>query len=126
MYNLLMKKTTYNEIDAVNYMNQILQGVQYCHIRRILHRDLKPGNILLVNTFSNTLKIGDFGLAIELPPHKSLIDFDSVGAVGTKRYMAPEVYYDERYGTSCDVWSCGTICKILNSTMRFNNRITEV
>ena len=49
------------------YMFQILQGLEYAHAQRILHRDLKPQNIL-VDRATNTCKIADFGLARSFVP----------------------------------------------------------
>ena len=45
-----------------SYMYQMLQGVAYCHTHRVLHRDLKPQN-LLIDRRTNSLKLADFGLA---------------------------------------------------------------
>lgn len=44
------------------FLYQILDGLSYCHSRRILHRDLKPAN-LLIDRVTNTIKLADFGLA---------------------------------------------------------------
>ena len=49
------------------YMHQMLRGIQYSHSHRVIHRDLKPQNIL-VDCRTNTLKIADFGLARSFTP----------------------------------------------------------
>lgn len=47
--------------DLQSYLYQILEGIQFCHCRRVLHRDLKPQNLLIDN--KGVIKLADFGLA---------------------------------------------------------------
>ena len=85
-------------------MLQILQSVGYLHAHRILHRDLKPQNIL-VDTLG-TIKIADFGLARQysIPIKKYTHE------VVTVWYRAPEVLLGcVEYTTSVDMWSIGCI-----------------
>lgn len=56
----------HTEPNSVNYMRQILEGVQYIHRKRIIHLDLKPENIVCVNGSGTLIKIIDFGLACKL------------------------------------------------------------
>uniref|UniRef100_UPI00358EDA8F cyclin-dependent kinase 1-like n=1 Tax=Myxine glutinosa TaxID=7769 RepID=UPI00358EDA8F len=86
------------------YMNQLLEGIVFCHSRRILHRDLKPQN-LLVDT-KGTLKIADFGLARALGIPVRIYTHEVV----TLWYRAPELLLGAvRYSTPIDCWSIGTI-----------------
>ena len=87
-----------------SYMYQMMRGIAYCHSHRIMHRDLKPQNLLI--DVSGYLKLADFGLArafsIPLRPYSH--------EVVTLWYRAPEVLLnDPRYSTPIDVWSAGTI-----------------
>lgn len=50
-----------------SYVYQILKAMQFCHSHRVLHRDLKPQNIL-IDRASNTVKVADFGLARSFTP----------------------------------------------------------
>lgn len=56
----------HTEPNSVNYMRQILEGIQYIHSKRIVHLDLKPENIICVNSAGSLIKIIDFGLACKL------------------------------------------------------------
>ena len=84
-----------------NLMRQLLNGVAYCHSKGILHRDLKPPNLLL-NRWG-ILKITDFGSS------KDIDSADSIGGT-SYGYLAPDVIYGNReYTGSIDMWSAGCI-----------------
>ncbi|OAD54226.1 Cyclin-dependent kinase 7 [Eufriesea mexicana] len=86
------------------YMIQTLQGLDYLHYNWILHRDLKPNN-LLVNA-EGVLKIGDFGLAKFFGSPNRI----NTHQVVTRWYRAPELLYGARlYGTGIDMWAVGCI-----------------
>lgn len=82
----------------IPFLIQILQALAYIHRRGLLHRDLKPGNILVVNT---QVKVLDFGLSIDIDR--------ATGTVGTLAYMPPEVLFGHPAGTSSDLYSFGLI-----------------
>lgn len=86
-------------------IHQLLSGLAYCHGRRILHRDLKPQNLLLDES-GTVLKIADFGLARTFtPPSKP-----KTQEVVTLWYRAPELLLGEKcYGAAVDLWSVGCI-----------------
>ncbi|KAA0704509.1 Myosin light chain kinase, smooth muscle [Triplophysa tibetana] len=100
----------YTEPTSVNYMRQILEGVRYLHRKRILHLDLKPENIICVNSTGTLIKIIDFGLACKLEPGKPLMVLH-----GTPEFVAPEVINYEPLDLVTDMWSIGVICYILLS-----------
>ena len=87
------------------FLYQILRGLRYLHSARVLHRDIKPGN-LLVNS-NCVLKICDFGLArIEEPDSTKNMTQEVV----TQYYRAPELLMGAKnYGAEVDVWSVGCI-----------------
>ncbi|CAH9054607.1 unnamed protein product [Cuscuta europaea] len=86
------------------FLFQLLRGLKYLHSANILHRDLKPGN-LLINANCD-LKICDFGLART----SSGKDQFMTEYVVTRWYRAPELLLCcDNYGTSIDVWSVGCI-----------------
>ena len=82
----------------------IASAVAYLHERRILFRDLKPANIGFDK--ENTLKLFDFGLAVEIPYHEDPgTTFKLAGNTGTSRYMAVEVIRKDPYNLKADVFS---------------------
>ncbi|XP_077285761.1 cyclin-dependent kinase 7 [Arctopsyche grandis] len=86
------------------YVIQTLQGLEYLHSSWILHRDLKPNN-LLVNA-AGVLKIGDFGLAKSYGSPYRIYTHQVV----TRWYRCPELLFGSRqYGTGVDMWAIGCI-----------------
>ena len=87
-----------------SFMHQLLQGIAFCHDNRVLHRDLKPQN-LLINT-KGQLKLADFGLARAFGIPVNTFSNEVV----TLWYRAPDVLLGSRtYNTSIDLWSAGCI-----------------
>ncbi|CDO57706.1 hypothetical protein DV495_004626 [Geotrichum candidum] len=86
------------------FMIQLIKGIRYCHSHRILHRDLKPQNLLIDK--EGNLKVADFGLARAFGvPLRSYTH-----EVVTLWYRAPEVLLGSRqYSTGIDMWSIGCI-----------------
>ena len=83
---------------------QLLRGLSYCHSRNILHRDLKPQN-LLINK-SGELKLADFGLARAFGIPVRCYSAEVV----TLWYRPPDVLFGAKlYTTSIDMWSAGCI-----------------
>ncbi|XP_076908756.1 putative serine/threonine-protein kinase At1g54610 [Bidens hawaiensis] len=87
------------------YMQQLLSGLEHCHNRHVLHRDIKGSNLLLDN--DGGLKIADFGLASFFDPnHKQPM----TSRVVTLWYRPPELLFGATdYGVGIDLWSAGCI-----------------
>ncbi|XP_039991866.1 myosin light chain kinase, smooth muscle-like [Xiphias gladius] len=100
----------HTEPTSARYMQQILEGMQYVHRQNIVHLDLKPENIVCVDTTGTKIKIIDFGLASKLEDGKHLMVMH-----GTPEFVAPEVINYEPVGLETDMWSIGVICFILLS-----------
>ncbi|KAK6237154.1 hypothetical protein SCA6_012491 [Theobroma cacao] len=95
------------------FLYQILRGIAYCHSHRVLHRDLKPQN-LLIDRSTNALKLADFGLAraFGIPVRTFTHEVSRITEfkVVTLWYRAPEILLGSRhYSTPVDVWSVGCI-----------------
>ncbi|KAI4964223.1 hypothetical protein ZWY2020_006835 [Hordeum vulgare] len=94
------------EDEARRYFQQLINAVDYCHIRGVYHRDLKLENLLL-DTAGN-LKVSDFGLSAISEQAKA--DGLLHTTCGTPNYVSPEVIEDKGYdGAFADLWSCGVI-----------------
>lgn len=104
-----------------SFLFQLLTGVAYCHHHRVLHRDLKPQN-LLINR-EGELKLADFGLARAFGiPVRSYTH-----EVVTLWYRAPDVLLGSRkYSTPVDIWSVGCIfAEMVNGTPLFTGNSEE-
>ncbi|KHJ94829.1 kinase domain protein [Oesophagostomum dentatum] len=89
---------------AKSFLWQLLQALAYCHTRRVLHRDLKPQNLLVDN--NGVIKLADFGLARNFSIPSRVYTHEVV----TLWYRAPEILLGGRYySTAIDVWSLGCI-----------------
>ncbi len=78
----------------------------YLNKRNIVHRDMKPDNILIGE--NNEIKLVDFGFARALEP-EVLNTSSEMTALGTPYYMSPEMIEGNKSSSKCDVWSCGII-----------------
>ncbi|EFJ44520.1 hypothetical protein VOLCADRAFT_64667 [Volvox carteri f. nagariensis] len=96
------------------YTYQMLSGLEYCHRRRILHRDLKPQNLLIDLHRGNRLKIADFGLSRAFGLPVRLLSPEVV----TLWYRPPELLLGGKvYGTPVDIWSVA--CVVLELSNRW-------
>ncbi|GME68706.1 unnamed protein product [[Candida] boidinii] len=98
------KKITILPSDIKSWMLMTLRGLHHCHRNSILHRDLKPNNLLI--SPNGYLKIADFGLARSLgTPNENL-----TSNVVTRWYRAPELLFGARhYTVAVDMWAVGII-----------------
>ncbi|CBZ33224.1 protein kinase, putative, partial [Leishmania donovani] len=101
----LLKVRRFSVAETQYVMLQCLSALQYMHSECVIHRDLKPGNIMLDRELN--VKIGDFGLAAELQ-----YDGERKRTIcGTPNYIAPEIIDHKSHGHSyeVDTWSLGVI-----------------
>ncbi|KAL9244194.1 hypothetical protein vseg_017996 [Gypsophila vaccaria] len=95
----------FTEAQIKCYMQQLLSGLEHCHGRGVLHRDIKGSNLLINN--DGVLKIGDFGLATFFKPDQKQ---PLTSRVVTLWYRAPELLLGAtNYGVAVDMWSVGCI-----------------
>ena len=96
---LLKKKISVSLATQLTF--QIAVGILFLHNMEIIHRDIKPGNIMVKN---NTIKIGDFGFATK--------DKFAETNLGSLPYQAPEIFVADEgkaYDNKVDVWALNTI-----------------
>jgi hypothetical protein len=115
MYNSETGAPNITLAEMVEMALDVARGMAYLHGRKplpVIHRDLKPGNLML--TRAGRVKIGDFGLSKTMSvrhkmPQNLHENFSMTGETGSYRYMAPEVFRHEFYGTSVDVYAASMI-----------------
>ena len=90
---------------AVNYLRQIASGLTAVHAKNILHRDLKPGNIMLRK--NDTIALIDFGLAKRAKLESAITDKGEI--FGTPYYMSPEQGHGVKVDERSDIYSLGVI-----------------
>ncbi|EFC37695.1 predicted protein [Naegleria gruberi] len=103
MMDLLKSRTRLTEQEARFFLHQILLACLYMNEKKVIHRDLKLGNLFLTDKME--IKIGDFGLATE-------VEFDGERKktiCGTPNYIAPEILYNKGHSFEVDIWSIGVI-----------------
>ncbi|CAI4061053.1 hypothetical protein SKDZ_06G0750 [Saccharomyces kudriavzevii ZP591] len=106
LFDRILKKGKFTEVDAVRILVEILSAVKYMHSQNIVHRDLKPENLLYVDKSDESpLVVADFGIAKKLKSDEELI-YKPAGSLG---YVAPEVLTQDGHGKPCDIWSIGVI-----------------
>jgi serine/threonine-protein kinase len=102
--NLIRGKKPMPIHDIIDFSKQICRGLRYAHSQNIIHRDIKPGNILVDK--ENVARITDFGIAKIF----SLSGLTMTGvAVGTPEYMAPEQAEGGSVDSQADIYSLGTV-----------------
>ncbi|XP_065856109.1 cyclin-dependent kinase C-2 C-like [Euphorbia lathyris] len=112
----------FSESQIKCYIKQLLCGIEHCHTRGVMHRDIKVSNILVNN--DGILKIGDFGLANVLSEKNK---HQLTSRVVTLWYRPPELLMGSTsYGVSVDLWSVGCVfAELLLGKPLFKGR-TEV
>jgi len=108
LFEKIVKMEDYNEKYASIIIKQVLMIVRDLHKVDIVHQDMKPENLLLVDKESPAIKLCDFGLA-EIADD----EVELVGLAGSTPYMAPEVVEGTGHGKPVDVYASGVIMYIL-------------
>ncbi|XP_062370425.1 serine/threonine-protein kinase PAK 3-like [Cinclus cinclus] len=99
----IVTQTRMAEGEMAAVSRECLQGLDFLHSSRVIHRDLKSSNILL--GMDGSVKLADFGLCAQLGPEQDQCS----SMVGTAHWMAPEVVTSSPYGPKVDIWSFGIV-----------------
>jgi len=92
--------------EAVDWIAQSCRGLEYAHRHGLVHRDVKPGNLLLSEA-DGTIKLADFGIAKTSSDESSITQVGSV--LGTAAYLAPEQAAGEEAGPAADLYGLGVV-----------------
>lgn len=110
LFDRISKGGVFSEPHGARLCLSLCEALLHCHRQGVMHRDVKPENILLMDGGSDArIKLVDFGIATFFQEGVLLSD-----SIGTPEYMAPEVW-NERYGPEVDVWSAGVVLYIAMS-----------
>ncbi len=99
--HVIWKSESITEDDAIDLGRDICRALTVCEQHKIIHRDIKPQNILVSG--KGVYKLGDFGTA------KTFEHTSSATKAGTETYMAPEIIRREKYGRDVDTYSLGLV-----------------
>jgi len=111
LFDILKYTSKLDPVTARTYFIQMLEGLKACHDVGVVHRDMKPQNLLLDACYQ--LKIADFGLSYISKDKKDLKDRTMKTQCGTRGFQAPELLKGDRYTKACDIFSCGVVLFIL-------------
>nr|KAG5709951.1 hypothetical protein BaRGS_029993 [Batillaria attramentaria] len=108
LFEYISEREALSEEEASAFIKQILEGVKHLHDNSIVHLDLKPENIMLLDQNCTSIKLIDFGLARKISDRE-----DMRAMMGTAEFIAPEVVSYEPLSFATDMWSIGVITYIL-------------
>ena len=103
---LSRRRRSLDRDEGLRLLGQLCEGLGHAHARKLVHRDIKPQNLLLRDS-DDCLKITDFGIARAAEETTRLTRPGKV--IGTDRYMAPEQLADGRITPATDIYACGVV-----------------
>eukprot|EP00271_Cylindrocystis_brebissonii_P010914 TRINITY_DN273_c0_g1_i1.p1 TRINITY_DN273_c0_g1~~TRINITY_DN273_c0_g1_i1.p1 ORF type:complete len:808 (-),score=166.77 TRINITY_DN273_c0_g1_i1:1054-3477(-) len=128
LFDYLTENRWLKEKDIAKMFWQAASALHHCHSHGVVHRDVKPENMLVASTVKDEdgrrrpiLKLADFGLAVRLQSGQK-----AVGLAGSPAYVAPEIIKGKPYGFEVDMWSLGVALYVaLSGFMPFWGRNNE-
>lgn len=108
LHHRIVTRGTFSEADCRAIMSQLMDAIAHIHRLGVVHRDVKPENVMFDSR--EVVKLADFGSA------EAFVEGEAAsmrGIVGTPYYVAPEVLAGREYGEKVDVWSAGVIMYIM-------------
>uniref|UniRef100_S4RZ61 non-specific serine/threonine protein kinase n=1 Tax=Petromyzon marinus TaxID=7757 RepID=S4RZ61_PETMA len=108
LFDAITESVRFTERHAAAMVADLCRALQYLHANNIVHRDVKPENLLVQRNADGgtTLKLADLGLAMEVTGPIYTV-------CGTPTYVAPEILAETGYGLEVDMWAAGVITYIL-------------
>ncbi len=116
---ILDERVRLPEEEAIRIITQVAQALHYAHTGRVIHRDVKPDNILIRK--DGMAKLLDFGLAKDWDDDRNLTR--PLHGLGTPHFMAPEQYQDAKNaGVGCDIYALGaTLYNVVTGRLPFDD-----
>jgi eukaryotic-like serine/threonine-protein kinase len=111
LYDAIIMKRTYDPMELVPVLDQVLAGLEAAHALGLVHRDLKPENMFLARSHDGffTVKLLDFGV-VKVPEEGAQAQLTRTGTVvGTPEYMSPEQATDHKVDARSDLYSVGCV-----------------
>ena len=106
--------------DFLSVIRQVAAALDYAHEQKIMHRDIKPGNIMIMA--DGTVKVLDFGLAAQIHTSMTRVSMAYRGTSGTGPYMAPEQWRGRPQGASADQYALAVMAyEMLSGSLPFEN-----
>ncbi|NWS71412.1 AURKA kinase, partial [Crotophaga sulcirostris] len=102
VYKELQKLGKFDEQRTATYITELADALLYCHSKNVIHRDVKPENLLLSS--NGELKIADFGWSVHAPSSRRTT------LCGTLDYLPPEMIEGRTHDEKVDIWSLGVLC----------------
>lgn len=109
LYDLIHSRDRISGTEILSIAEQIAAGLDYAHLQGRIHRDIKPGNILLDGDAYGRVAISDFGIARILGAFQTSVTAASPGFEGTPAYVAPEVFTSSPVTASVDIYAFGVV-----------------
>lgn len=114
LLDLITESDHLSEKNSKQVIREVLQAVQYLHARGIVHRDVKPENILCVNrAWPLRVKLTDFGLSKMVGNGEDGSERVMRSQCGTAYYLAPEIANNFSYSKPVDLWACGVVLYVM-------------
>lgn len=119
LFDRILQKGKFTELDACRTLKAVLGAIQYLHHHQIVHRDVKPENILFRTKEEDAnIVLVDFGIAQHLEAEDELL----TNVCGSYGYAAPEILSKKGHGKAVDLWSLGVItytmlCEYMSATL---------
>ena len=106
-------------IDSRSILSQVVVGLGYLHGQKIIHKDLKPNNILYQHKEHNVIfwKISDFGFSRKM--RQSRDEFDQTEHLGTRGFIAPELFKSGKPNFTTDIWALGAVAYFVVSEGKY-------
>src|SRR5205823_426875 len=106
LHKILKNRIPLTLLDKVDIMSQVAEGLHYAHRSGVLHRDVKPANMMVLT--DSSVKIMDFGIARLIRENQTRLTQEGY-LIGTVLYMAPELLTGSDVDVLCDIWAYGVI-----------------